>query len=291
MQDENKTSAEYLVAIDGSICSQVAAELAVLFAQNFNAHIRGLFVVDETVVLSTFSSNQAELGRPDAPRSRAHLVDWYEKKGTIELEWLTSLYQTKKVEGTTDLLFGGVPDLIRESSERVDLLALGRRGNGHENDPHHLGRNFRAIAHNFSRPIIIGGDETKSPKSILLPYSTSEWEQSEIKPSVMQWVFRLQKVFSCELLVLGIQESFGGSHAAVIGEMEQALDRNEIVDYRLINRKGEPANEILDVCQNYPIDLIVTDGHVYTPLVEWLVGSTLDQVLRKSSVPVFLVHS
>ncbi len=291
MEDENGSPAKYLVAIDGSVCSQAAAELSVKFAQHFNAQIRGLYVVDETVVLSTFCSHQAELGRPDIPRSRAHLVDWFEKKGTFELEWLTSLCQGKKVEGVTDLLFGGVPDLIREACEGVDLLALGRRGNGHEADPHHLGRNFRAIAHNLSKPIIIGGDETSSPERLLLAYSTSEWEQSDIKSSVLQWIVRLQKAFSSEVLVLGVQEPLGESRAMVIDEMEQALDKCEIVDYRLINRKGEPAHEIVKVCQEYHTDLIVTDGHVYTPFVEWLVGSTLDQVLRNSAIPVLLVHS
>lgn len=291
MDDNNNLPEKYLVAIDGSTCSQASAELSIKFAQHFNALLRGLYVVDEASVLSTFSSQQAELGRPDAPRSRAYLVDWFEKKGAYELEWLTNLCQREGVELSTDLLFGGVPDLIREACEESDLLAMGRRGNSHEGDRHHLGRNFRAIAHNFSKPIIIGGDEIISPSRFLLAYSTSEWEQSDIKSLVMQWIVKLQKAFSGEVVVLGIQDSGGESHANVIDEMESALDKSEIVDYRLVNKKGEPAEEIIKACHEYQTDLIVTDGHVYTPFVEWLVGSTLDKVLRNSNIPVFLVHS
>jgi hypothetical protein len=56
---------------------------------------------------------------------------------------------------TVEIEFGGVPELLLQQAAQAQMVALGRRGHGHTTDPDHLGRNFRAIAHQAHQPMLI----------------------------------------------------------------------------------------------------------------------------------------
>ena len=56
-------------------------------------------------------------------------------------------------------------------------------------------------------------------------------------------------------------------------------------------RKGTPSLEIVDAVRDGNVDMVVMSTHGHSGHVDWAFGSTADQVLRTSPVPVLLVRS
>jgi nucleotide-binding universal stress UspA family protein len=59
-------------------------------------------------------------------------------------------------------------------------------------------------------------------------------------------------------------------------------------NYCLLTRRGQPAAEIVAAAAEIEADLIVMGGYHHTFLPEWLLGSTLDEVLRNTSLPLLV---
>ncbi|HLY72981.1 MAG TPA: universal stress protein, partial [Planctomycetota bacterium] len=55
-------------------------------------------------------------------------------------------------------------------------------------------------------------------------------------------------------------------------------------------KMGDPAREILEVCQAEKADLIAMTTHARVGPTRWMMGSVTEKVLRSSSVPLLVVR-
>jgi nucleotide-binding universal stress UspA family protein len=180
-------------------------------------------------------------------------------------------------------VFGGVPELIHQEAAHARLLALGRRGHGHATDASHLGRNFRAIAHRAHLPILVGGAEQGSLQRLLLAYNGSEQATK-----ALAWVNLLQRTLAGQVIVLAVQENSGASQQW-LSEIQAQLDTSDLANYRFISRSGQPAAEIVAAASENQADLVVMGRYRHTAVLDRLIGSTLDRVLRGTRLPVLVV--
>jgi len=281
MQNDNGTPGTILVAMDGSLPARAAAAIAIQIAQSQNSRIHGLFVVDETIVLNSYASYKAELGVDAEPTSRSELAAWFEEEGDVALSWLETECQHANVPVTTDLLLGSVPELVLKKAAQAQLLALGRHGRGHADDPGHLGRYFRAIARHAHRPMLIGGDEMpRSIQHLLLAYDDSPGAQR-----ALAWTSSLQNMFSDEVAVVAVADG-KKPPSQWLSEIRTHFSRDGLASYKFIGRQGHPATEVVRAAAETHADLIIAGGYRHTALLEWLVGSTLEKVLRNTQLPV-----
>ncbi len=56
----------------------------------------------------------------------------------------------------------------------------------------------------------------------------------------------------------------------------------------LLERHGQVASQILETAREYECDLIIMGGYGFNPLVEIALGSAVDEVMRRSHVPVLI---
>jgi nucleotide-binding universal stress UspA family protein len=283
MAESERMCDRILVAMDGSLPAQAAASLAIQIAASQNLSIRGLYVVDDRLVMDSYANYQAELGSTEEVASRADLVNQFRKWGDATLQWLEARCRDGNIPVTTDLLFGSVPELILQEASQAKLLALGRRGHGHAMDVSYLGRNFRAIAHHVHQPILVGGDELRSTQRLLLAYNGSERATS-----ALAWATLLQRTRQSEVIALAVQENSSASQPW-LSEMQAQLDTGGLANYRFASRTGLPSTEIVAAASEHQVDLIVMGRYRHTALLEWLVGSTLDRVLCSTRLPVLVV--
>jgi nucleotide-binding universal stress UspA family protein len=276
------TSDIFLVAEDGSPAAQAAANVAVQIAQSQHSHISGLHVVDEALILDTYADHRGELGSIPEVRSRTELTTWLRRQGDSALDWLEVRCQAAQVAVTTDLLFGGVPEMVLQEAGQARLLALGRRGHGHVSDSGHLGRNFRAIAHHTSRPMVVGGDEEISVQRLLLAYDGSDHAEH-----ALAWATLLQRTLHSDVVVLSVQEDRNSSQNWSSKILDQ-IHQGGLTTNRFLGREGQPAAEIVAAAAENHVDLIVMGRYRHPALLEWLVGSTLDRVLRHTPLPVLV---
>jgi nucleotide-binding universal stress UspA family protein len=271
-----------LVADDGSPAAEVAASVAIQIAQSQELLVAGMYVVDEALILDIYADYQGELGSIPEVSSRAELSTWFRRQGNSALKRLEGRCQVAQTAVTTDLLFGGVPEMVLQKADQARLLALGRRGHGHASDSGHLGRNFRAIAHRTSRPMVVGGDEERPVQRLLLAYDGSEHAQL-----ALAWIILLQHTLHIDVLVLSVKEN-DQMPPTMSSEMVDQLNQGGLSNYRFLSREGQPAHEIVAAAAENHVDLIVMGRYRHAALLEWLVGSTLDRVLRDTPLPVLV---
>ncbi len=274
-----------LVALDGSRSSQVAASLAIQIAKQENLLVRGLYVVDELLVvdMDTDRSLKKELGyKPGEVLLSDERTQLLKGQGEIALRWLEDLGQENDVPVQGDLIFGGMPDVIINQAKTVRLLALGRQG--HTDDTAHLGSHFRAIAHHTSVPLLIGGPTESPVHRILLAY-----DGSLPTKHALTWASLLQHIWQSHLLVVSVADETASPRW--LAEMKEQIDESELLNYRFIGRHGNATAQILSAAAEEKADMIVMGNHRHSMLHEWLTGSTLDQVLRNTPLPVFITDT
>ncbi|MFN2103300.1 MAG: universal stress protein [Candidatus Promineifilaceae bacterium] len=281
MEDNEKNLDSILVALDGSRPSQTAASLAIQIAQRENLLIQGLYVVDDVLVLDPYSSLEKELDIQQRDLSSDERANLLENQGDTVLRWLEDRCQTAGVPVKTELRLGQLHDIINSRAESPRLLAMGRRGRSYDQDTASLGHNFREIAHHPPAPMLIGGDELPLIQRMLLAYDGS----MQAKHALF-WAGSLQRVWQSHLLALSVADENASSRW--LQEMEEQVDESGLEEYRFIGRQGDPATQILQTIIDENVDLVIMGGHQHGALLEWFTGSTLDQVLRSTQVPLFM---
>jgi nucleotide-binding universal stress UspA family protein len=280
-----------LVADDDSSEARAAAKAAFQIARVQDLAIRGLYVADESLTLDTYASYQAELPiLPDSddygrePTSRAELMRWFENQGTLALDRLQASGKEAGVSVTTELLAGGISELVLRNAAKARLLAIGRRGHGHKEVSDSLGHNFRKIAHHVHLPMLVGGKKTPSLHRLLLAYHGQAHAND-----ALNWAIKLKRDLSAEVIVLAIREDTDSGNGAVsLEEIENRLAHSDLAACRFLTGQGRPANEIAAVAVANDVDLIILGRYRHSAVVEWLVGSTVDRLLRATSLPVLI---
>jgi nucleotide-binding universal stress UspA family protein len=89
------------------------------------------------------------------------------------------------------------------------------------------------------------------------------------------------------VLVLSVKEN-GGTSGNMSSEMVDQLNQGGLANYRFLSAEGQPASEIATAAAENRVDLIIMGRYRHAALLEWLVGSTLDRVLRHTSLPVLI---
>jgi nucleotide-binding universal stress UspA family protein len=278
---KNADSADHtiLVAQDGSPGAQAAANVAIQIAKGRDLSIYGLYVVDEVLALDPYANYGPELGRSAESASREDLIAWSREQGDAALRWLQGRCQAAGVPVTTELVAGGIPELLLGRAAQAQLLALGRRGHGHADAPHHLGRSFRAIAHHAHSPLLVGGDDDRTVRRLLLAYDGSDRAQS-----ALAWTSILQRSLTVEVLVVAVQERESDPSGRWLEEAQERLPGSSS-----LLRQGQPATEISAAAEENQADLIVMGRYSHPAVLEWLAGSTVDRVLRNAQPAALLV--
>jgi nucleotide-binding universal stress UspA family protein len=269
-----------LVLVDGSVSAQNAAHLAVRIAKSERQWIQGLYIIDETLVYDTYANYQKELGGDDQPDSRAELSEWFEAVGRSALDQLEELCVQADIPIKTQILLGGVPDLILDHSARAQMLTLGRRGRGHAVDPEYLGSNFRHIAHHARIPLLVGGDVDRPINHLfLLNEGGSQFDRA------LDWTVRLHNDLRADVDVAVVDQSDPNT---IPQDIEEQMAKRGLTDYHHLPILQDDISGLLETIIGSGADLLLIGGYHHPELLEWLSGCRIDQILRKTQLPVLI---
>ncbi len=279
---------QILVAIDGSPAADAAARAAIQIAQSRSLCVYGLFIIDEALLLNPYADFRHVLAGMSDDMSRSRLLALLKARGSEVLHGLEDQCRAANLPVHTDLMLGGVSELILREAEQSEMLALGRRGGNSDRLSDHLGRHFRHIAHHARCPVIVGGDSRcRSMKRLLLTYDENGHGLCAEEPAV-EWAARLQGTLPGDLIVLAMQhQDERPPHWETA--VKSCLDRGGLQDYNLVIRTGVTASAITAVSITYHADLVIMARYQHSAFLEWLTGSTVDTILRNSALPVLMV--
>lgn len=247
---------EVLVPINGQEDGWCALSQAIVIAQHESAILYGLHV-------------QAPDGTSDDELLRALQNEFSQRCAA------------KNVQGKLVVTTGEVVDQTCLRATATDLVVVNLSYPPASQPLARVSSGFRNLILRCPRPVL-ATPQTVSPLSHgLLAYDGSPKAQEALYIAAY-----LASKWSIPLEILSVDDSNRISQTT----LDQAKEYLEIHDVRAgyFLESGSPAEAILRLSQQEKCDFIIMGGYGFSPLLEVVLGSSVDQVLRESLVPTLI---
>jgi nucleotide-binding universal stress UspA family protein len=270
-----------VVGLSGSEYSRAAVEVALAWAQRYQAGLLGVAVVDvpglaaaEPVPLGAgiYKVERDELILKNAREQAARLLDEFAKRAT-----------TADVPFHTSRLEGDPATLLAREAQRGDLLIVGRRAIPQEfgHSPSHT---LHALLHSTSRPVICVPASSDGGAPALVAYDGSAQAAKSLQ------AFQAIGLASRrDIHVLTVAHDPRDRH---LGELavEYLKHHGHEVRLHVESTRGPAASVILGEAKRLGAGIIVMGSFGQSQVKEFFFGSVTKSVLRDSTVPLFLYH-
>lgn len=271
-----------LVPLDGSEHSKAALEYGLWLAQKFNGALFGQHVIDTVSVEGTyFHDISGSLGFEPYLDFATRMREVLEERGKVILEEFSRRCRERGLRHEEFLDMGIVPNEICERSKMADLVVLGHRGINEEFSSGLLGGTAESVTRSCPRPILVSTKRFKEIERPLLAY-----DGSQRASAAMESAAELCTQLKLPLTVLYVprEEKMGEK---VLQEARSYLGPYGI-EARYELARGYPEQKIIDYLVNLNYDLLFIGAYGHRRIIEMVLGSTTEYVLRKSPCPVFL---
>ncbi len=246
---------EYIVPISGSENSWLALEQALIYAAKERDFIYGLHVVK--------NGNQAES----------------EAVARIQTRFEHRLAE-HGLSGELLVKVGRVSQTICAQTCFVDLLIMDIAEPPGGGPLEKISSRLHRVIQQACRPIILVPALKPKIERLLLAYDGS--------PKAKEALFVSTYLAGKWKLEIDVLTVLGGR--ATPENLGQAGDylRKHGIEANSIVRSGDPGEIIIQTAQERGSDEIIMGGYGHTPLLEIVLGSAVDHVIRESAVPVFV---
>lgn len=284
-----------LVPQDGSAHSRAALEYALWLSSRFEACLTGLYVVDVVSLEGPFIHDvSASMGFEPFLNFSARMREVLEGKGR---EILSSFDESCRASGVkcsgSRVSFGIVTNEICETAKLSDLVVMGRHGVNEEFEHGLLGAVTEGVIRKSPKPVLITPREFKEPRNPLLAYDGSA-NAAKALHSAAEWSVALK----LPLTVICVKKegaegrvAKGGKEGAQGGaKMEDA--KNYLKPYGIaasfVELAGDPGGAIVEYSREHSHDLVFMGVTRHSRIVEMVLGSTTERLIRSLPVPFLL---
>jgi len=252
---EGNLFSEILVPMNGQSGSWVALEQAVIIAKWERGDVRGLVVSDAT--------KQNSINEDDFSRVFSEKLNQSE------------------VNGRVVFAEGEIAEIITDRARFNDLIVLKLTYPPSAKLFKRLSSGFHTILRKSSRPVLIVKDQISVMNHLLLAYDGSP-KGKEAMFVAAYLASRYQKRLSVVVVEKDVEKG-----KRLLNEAKKYLQQT-CAKTILRRNKTWISKEILKVACNESADVIVMGGYGLSPLLELLFGSTVDSVLRTTTIPVII---
>lgn len=272
-----------LVPLDGSDHAHGALEYALWMAEKFGATLFGLHVIDTVSIEGTFFHDlSGSLGFEPYYDFSTKMREALEERGKGILEEFSRRCKERRLRHEVYLDLGIIPNEICERAKAADLVVIGHRGINEEFSTGLLGGTAEAVTRKSPRPVFVSTKSFRAVERPLLAYDASQ-RASAAMESAAEFCAHLKLPLTV-LYVPRRDESMGEK---VLQTARSYLSSYGIeVKYELA--RGYPEQKIVDYLVNFGYDLLFIGAYGHRRIIELVLGSATEYVLRKSPCPVFL---
>ena len=275
---------DILVGLDGSVYSDIALQHGIALAKACQATLHGLHVVD---IVQVESPLLHDLAGATGAAPQLHLTTLMRENLELRGQQLLTLFrQTCEAEAVAyveHLATGIVPaEIIRAASE-VDLVLVGRGGLHTGLSKALLGSAVESVVRSGVKPTMV---TSQSYAEIRKPLLATDGSRPATAALSMAMVFALQlqlplSVVYCDSTTSGPPEFLDALQARVMDEgiaCEVGICR------------GNAHEDLVRYVEDHGHDLLFMGAFGHRRIVEWILGSTTQYLLRTSPVPLILCH-
>jgi nucleotide-binding universal stress UspA family protein len=271
-----------IVGVDGSEHSRSALRYAIWLSRNLGATLTGLHVVDIVSIEGSFFHDiSGSLGFEPYLDFTSKMREALQERGASLLEEFTSTCKTEGVQSETALQIGIVPSEICERAREADLVVLGNRGVNQRFTTGLLGGVTESVTRQCPKPVLVTPLEFQSPRRPVLAY-----DGSQRASAAMHVAAEVCTELKLPLAVLTVCRDRD--------QGERTLDqaRRYLASYSLETTtsvaEGHAYETIPAWIRDKGYDLVFMGSHGHGRMIELVLGSTTEYVLRNVPCPVFL---
>ncbi|MDY7080759.1 MAG: universal stress protein [Chloroflexota bacterium] len=256
LQDD-RLFTDVLVAINGEETGWCALEHALFVAQHEGGRVHGLHVVPSK---SQVESKEAQ---------------------TVQDEF-NRRCEAAGISGKLVIETGGVSRNLCQRARWTDLIILSLNYPPASQPIARLGSGLSAIIRSCPRPVLAVPGTGPRLHCALLAYDGSPKSEEALFVAtylLVQW--------DIPLVVVTVTEG-GRAASETLARAQRYLEKRRAQAFTLVEEQGPVAEAITRTAEEHECDLIITGGYGFNPVMEIVLGSTVDQVLRTSRRPTLI---
>jgi nucleotide-binding universal stress UspA family protein len=254
---EHRLFKDILVPVSGTKSGWSALNQAILVARREQAFLNGLHVV----------SSEEQLESDDAQAVKAEFENRCAQEG---------------VSGRLSIQTGMIPRLITERTRWNDLVVLNLAFPPGNQPISKLASGVHTILRRSAIPVLLVPDEPTQFQKPLLAFDGS----AAAREALFLAAYLIGAWENMELMVISINSSLEQAQNTLTDA--QAYFENCTVQVTFRALEGESAETILGFAESDQCDVLITGTYGLSPLLEVVLGSTLDQVLNKTKIPLLV---
>jgi len=271
-----------LVPLDGSEHSKAALDYAIWITEKFNGTLFGQHIIDTISIEGTFFHDiSGSLGFEPYLDFSSKMREILEERGKTILEDFAARCEKEGIRYTAHLDMGLIANEICERSKVADLVVLGHRGVNEEFSTGLLGTTAETITRKCPRPVFVSTRQFKPVESPLLAY-----DGSQRASSAMESAAEFCTVLHLPLTVLTVSRD----ESVIRANLQQARGYlgSYPIDVTYETAGGYPEQKIVEQLVSRNHDLLFIGAYGHRRIIEMVLGSTTEYVLRNAPCPVFL---
>lgn len=271
-----------LLSVDGSMYTEAVIRSGIHLARSFEAKIRVLSVVDVRVFEWAMSIG-ADGFVPVIP-STTYLEEsrkLQDEKATAVLTKSQEMIRKAGLECKTEKAVGSPVDVICEQDRLADLLIMGARGEFAKWESKMIGATLEAVSRQVNKSLLIVSKIFQPPQRILAAYDGSLTANKAL--SIAGY---FANKLSLPVTVLTVSEHKEEAEH-IIEEGQKYLASYDVeCTGKIVS--GAPDSQICEYAHTHNFDLLVMGAYGRSRILEAILGSTTESVMRKAQVPVLL---
>lgn len=271
-----------LVALDGSQHADVALDYALWLASRLRAKVLGVHVIDIVSIEGSFLHDvSGSLGFEPYLDFSSKMREALHERGRTLLDLFRTRCADRGVACDTAMPLGVVPNEICDLARTADLVVLGHRGVNEQFSTGLLGGTTESVARKSPKPVLVCPGTFREVTKPLLAY-----DGSQRASAAMHMAAEVTSALGLPLAVVHVARDDDGADV-VIDEARRYLAAYDVaVGYEVLT--GPPHQRIVETLTERGYDLLFIGAYGHSRIIEMVLGSTTEFVLRNSPAPVFL---
>jgi nucleotide-binding universal stress UspA family protein len=273
---------QILVGIDPSEHSRVAQTYAFYLARRLGATLIGLHVVDIVSIEGSYLHDiSGSLGLEPYLDFSSKMREVLTARGRSVLEDFAQAARREHLTAETLLDIGIVPNQICERARSVDLVMIGHRGVNEGFSTGLLGSTAESVTRKSPRPLFVSPMHFREIHRPVLAYDGSERASRAMRAGA-----ELSALLEVPLAVITVARDLKLGEKT-LAEARKYLEPYSIkADFKLIH--GHAHEGIIGFLKEYDADLLFIGAYGHSRIIEMVIGSNTEFVMRNAKCPVFL---
>jgi nucleotide-binding universal stress UspA family protein len=276
-----------LVALDGSEHADAALQHALWLAGRLRATVLGLHVIDVVSIEGLgfrLHDISGSLGFEPYLDFSAKMREALRERGRVILDTFTRRCAERDIPCDTILATGIVANEVCDQARMADLVVMGHRGVNEQFSTGLLGSTTESVTRKSPKPVFVSSMRFKEISSPLLAY-----DGSQRASAAMHAAAEMASALSLPLTVVHVTREETTDGPRVLEEARRYLHSYGLeLSYETVT--GYPHQRIVDFIRERGHDLLFIGAYGHSRIIEMVLGSTTEYVLRNSPCPVFLAR-